>query len=60
MDGKRAANGSHADEPDQKKAKTEAAGKPALNLVRCTMDLSVMGSSPQIAATIGAWGDYSH
>jgi len=34
MDGKRAANGQHADEPDQKKAKTDGAAKPALNLVR--------------------------
>lgn len=33
MDGKRAANGQHADEPDQKKAKTDGAAKPALNLV---------------------------
>jgi hypothetical protein len=41
MDGKRAANGSHADEPDHKKAKTETAAKPALNLVCLLEDVNI-------------------
>lgn len=33
MDGKRAANGQHDDEPDQKKPKPNAAGKPVFDRV---------------------------
>lgn len=61
MDGKRSANGQHADEPDQKKLKVDGTGKPALDLVSLTVaiqrifvSLQVVPSHSSIGAHIAA------